>query len=58
MKIKDLKLGDYVDNGDGTYSEVKECIHGKKYYAYQGHIDDEVLLTVSDIDVNYIPCCG
>ncbi len=69
--IKDLDI-DVVVNIDGVIAIVKSCIHGNHYYSDCGNIDDENILrdndltqqdidnaiTVSDGDIDMIPCCG
>ena len=59
--INDLNVGDYVINGiDVGYAQVKECVHGKRYYAYvddnQEDINPDVM--AYDTDEDYIPCCS
>ena len=63
--INELMLGDIVQDGiNGGYAEVKQCLHGNKYYAvlsWQDEEDKPILDHLSiacDTDIDYIPCCG
>ncbi len=70
--IKDYDDGQMVGNGDGTYSQVKRCVHGKRFYAFAGSKHDLLLQDYTpaeldkvdnedvpnDIENDLIPCCG
>ena len=67
MQINELDIGDYVTNTEGEYSQVRECFHGKKYYAYIGFEEDfdriskldSPVYSPSDLDEDLISdCCG
>ena len=59
--INDLNVGDYVINGtDGGYAQVRECVHGNRYYAYIGEDQEDINtdVIVYDTDEDYVPCCS
>lgn len=62
--INELMLGDIVRYGvNGDYAQVRQCIHGCKYYAMVSWQDESILDAAAlpiayDTDIDYITCCG
>jgi len=67
MKINKISEGSIVGNGDGTFSRVMLCVHGKKYYGYCGtrkELENQEIeiptnyIVPDDINKNLVPCCS
>ena len=64
-KISEIEVGTLVQDFEGNVAKVTECVHGNKYYANYGHIndmDDEdaaEVVKVADMDEDTVSeCCG